>query len=511
MAPTLPAEVWSGIVTSLPRDEQIVFLNVSKAFHKIAFRRVFKAIRLYFLSEDDIPSLPEPPENEDGEEPELMCDDPEALCETLRDRTREILDRIIEDPEFAVVVKELGVVGSAHADPDADVEDESDDGDDEAEDEFDEGKELRKKFKEAIKALSSLKRVTWWGENPSFASFAPLLPPDLEVLNLNVSIPSMIGGVKAFNGVQELQYINPLRESGYPQLSHAPDSSNDQSLKLLVAELAPRLRRLALPYYAVDQLFTANLDKLVNLEIYATQRSDMQGLNRLWPCLPNLQELSLLGNIGGEAIRELPLDPNSLRHLHSFRFSHAVVLEGEDDATHLAQFLDQRPGLERLLLDFGMSEIAENLGPLLPAFSNLENLEALGIIFDGSMNRDELEMLSASLPNKKLQALHFQVDWSNFTDEHVGLPLMFIRYMDHLSYLYFGGFQCGDEILADYQTLAHSGKKIQLVGECNCLWNVSRSGRKVETTRRPAWQTEFPLEGDFANPNHSWLFRYSRR
>jgi hypothetical protein len=73
----LPAEIWGIIVEHLPRSSQRSCLSVSRSFHDLAMRPIFSTIDLYLHPESH------------------------AL---------DILDRVANDREFAMLVKKLAVV-----------------------------------------------------------------------------------------------------------------------------------------------------------------------------------------------------------------------------------------------------------------------------------------------------------------------------------------------------------------------------------------------------------------
>lgn len=98
--PPFPPEIWSQAVSWLPISQQKSLLEVSRFFHDIALPFVFSSVKIYILGGYETLEM-------------LETNDRAFALETehkLMRRSWEILHRILEDPQFARLVKDLTVV-----------------------------------------------------------------------------------------------------------------------------------------------------------------------------------------------------------------------------------------------------------------------------------------------------------------------------------------------------------------------------------------------------------------
>lgn len=96
----IPPEIWSQAISWLPLAHQKTMLSVSRFFHDIALPFVFSSVRLYVLGGSETFDMLETHQADFALETEHV----------LMRRSWEIQHRILDDPHFALLVKDMTVV-----------------------------------------------------------------------------------------------------------------------------------------------------------------------------------------------------------------------------------------------------------------------------------------------------------------------------------------------------------------------------------------------------------------
>lgn len=101
--PSLPPEIWSQIISEVPKPQLTKLLGLCSLFHDIVIRFLFSAIKIYFV-EGDLAC-----EMLNTTHPEWI----EEIAVKLVSKSWEILNHICQEPSFARVVKSVTVVAFA--------------------------------------------------------------------------------------------------------------------------------------------------------------------------------------------------------------------------------------------------------------------------------------------------------------------------------------------------------------------------------------------------------------
>ncbi|TFK74621.1 hypothetical protein BDN72DRAFT_667366 [Pluteus cervinus] len=490
----IPAEIWDYIVQLLSYRHQRNALSISKKFHELARRYIFRSLRIYLVTNtylthfrDRSTSLTN--SSHDGDDD----DDPMAgsTSHRLMRRSWELLKRIINDPGFASLVKELAIVIER------------------------EGDCMFELFtlKDALACLHHLEVVHWYSGSVSLSSgIASAFPTSLRALRLRSMPP--FPSVMHLSGLRDVQFVNvlPIVNVLSSDSTHrwGIDHGLEPDIQDLIQLVAPNLARLVIPHEMTEKLPMHALTNLTELEVVCLWGSELKGLDLLLRHLPNLRGLVVIGEVTEDTILELPLDPTILPQLSSFRLQFPALLDcnNQDIMCRLCIFLSQRQGLRRLFLTLEAFE-PDGFHQVFEQVCRMYHLRALGFLLNYPIqNEQQFQRLVQFMPSN-LRAIHLAIDWRAGFD--LGSPMFDpllnrFAYMPKLTFVNLDTLTC--KVPIDPDDIAGYGRNVEMVGVGRSLWDVERTEEGFELLPRAPWQSEFPMKGDFVDADHEWVYRY---
>jgi hypothetical protein len=97
---TFPPEIWSHVLSNIPKSRQLQLLHVSSLFHDIVIKSLFASVKIYFIGGDKGLEMLHT----------LLPDWMEDTAIKLMCRSWDLLNHIVQEPRFANVVKSITVI-----------------------------------------------------------------------------------------------------------------------------------------------------------------------------------------------------------------------------------------------------------------------------------------------------------------------------------------------------------------------------------------------------------------
>ncbi|KAJ3572112.1 hypothetical protein NP233_g3297 [Leucocoprinus birnbaumii] len=352
--------------------------------------------------------------------------------------------------------------------------------------------------------------------NPQFARLVkdmtlvvyPDHPASYEILTL----------VKALGALRNLRtlrcYGSPSSRYAFEEILEAVPQTLEHilystALPLDLTEHLPNLEYLEyrnITYYPED-VWVYN--QLVSLEITSDNLDNPINIDFICHHCPELQELSVTGDIWAAVCLSLPPD-TTFPKLQSLRLSCTERLSSDSAPkdSHfaaLADFLRAHRGLRRLYLRFTNTGCGQII-MLLDIIQTFQNLDVLGIHTGNVMLTEKrLEDLVTRLPLTP-KALQLSTAWSSSTGNHVAITMNALSAMPNLEFLHIYGTY--SRLPFSPEELAMDLKGLRRVGLTRALWDIVRNGPEVEALKWPRWKIKFFAESDFDDPDDAWLFKY---
>ncbi|KZT64752.1 hypothetical protein DAEQUDRAFT_814802 [Daedalea quercina L-15889] len=365
----LPSEVWQEVFAWLHQDAARTCLSVSKEFHDLASRVVFRKLTVYFGSWESTEA------SDDVYEAEQEALD--ALEDRMSSLSSAILHRISHDPTFATIVQSLDVRAYKR---------------DGTRGAFERGSLI-----EAICHLHNLRTFTWHGVVPiptpdiveALASSCPMLR--------HFSAPLLTLSRLPLYKLETLWSIGYTWKWFYDTTRGRRSRLHEQDRDLTIC--CESLRELQMPYTSPWNIPLDRLPMLTHLDLLSIQ--DLDGFGPAIRRITQLESLSVFCSRRQhdklfEALAYLKSD---LPNLHSLCLlsRRERALESEH-AQILTNILKGRTRMRRFRSTFRLHEAGHMR--FLGAISSLRNLEALHWdVFMEDITRDFMHVYLQHLPS----------------------------------------------------------------------------------------------------------------
>ncbi|KZT63443.1 hypothetical protein DAEQUDRAFT_131735 [Daedalea quercina L-15889] len=444
----LPPELWQEVIFHLSAPSGRTCLSVSRAFHDFAVRLIFAEVTIFFGSW----------ETWEGEE---NIPDADSLEDTRSARSFEVLHRIIVDPAFASVIRDMEVHAFKL------------DG-------------IRGAFEircltTAISSLRELSSFVWHGSSPlpTAAILHSLAESCRSLRHLSVPLESL----EALP-FEELDYLYTLCISTtWPDEDLIMDHSLTSRRCTLVQK---NLHTLEFPFSSPVDVPIDRLPNLAHLGLVVLRTLD--GLGPVLRQLPQLRSLSIFSPSLQEDVmfRALSFLSRDLPKLNSLALQ---CYDGSILPLHhaemLADFLRHRRALRRLYCNFEVPP--ESMGLYLKSIAFTEDFVS-----------DMLSHLPIGLAAMKLtskgtltDAKVFSRFWSYFTD---------------FQYLYIRTWATTDVMV---EGIIEGSKTLRLIGYNGRFYDVEyANGKPVAGAPWSARKVVFRNERDFGCAGWEWLMRH---
>ncbi|TFY63500.1 hypothetical protein EVJ58_g3210 [Rhodofomes roseus] len=470
---SLPPELWQEVFTWIPQDTARTCLSVSKYFHGLALRVVFRNITIFFGAWESAQAKEEVYQA-DKHEYDVLEDKRSSMSSA-------ILHRISHDPSFAAIVRAVDVHAYKR---------------DGARGAFERGCLI-----EAIHCLHNLRSFAWHGVAPS---------PTPEVIEALASTCTLLRHFSAplrtlpklpLEKLQTLWSISYTWKWFYDttrgQRSRLPDEHRDLKVH------CERLRELQMPYTSPSHIPFDQLPMLTHLELLS-----IQTLDKLGPLLRKVPRLESLSIFCTKRQHDVLFDAlgflkSNLLNLHSLCLlsRQEGALESEH-AQILADFLQGRKCLRRFRSTFKFRE-GTHLS-FLGAIASLRSLDTLHWdVLAEDLDQDFVRMLLQHLPPDMLALSIATYGGLKSVDALVDLW----AHCPDLRFLYVRTWGSADE---PAERLLRGAKRLQVVGYNGKFHDVDLQDGQVRLS--PAWSARrvaFRCPSDFGPGCESaeWLMR----
>ncbi|KAH9925743.1 uncharacterized protein B0H18DRAFT_1119249 [Fomitopsis serialis] len=448
MSSLLPPELWQEVFTCLPEDTTRTCLSVSKVFHDISLRFMFRSVTIFFGAW------------ESAEAKEDVYDADKVILDALEDdrssMSSAILHRIASDPSFAVIVRSIDVHAYKR---------------DGARGAFERGCLI-----EAIHCLHNLRSFTWHGS-------APRLTP--QVIDALISSCTLLRHFSApLSTLSELPLtkLERLRSIGFTwkwfydttrgQRSRLAPESRDLEIRY------GDLKELQMPYTSPANIPLTRLPLLTHLELLSIQ--SLEDFGPIIRRVPQLESLSVFCTRRqyDKLFEALAFLKSDLPNLHSLCL--LSRREGALDPAHvqiLVDFLKDRKCLRRFRSTFKFANGTHS--HFVWAISFLVNLEAVHWdLLSGNITQMFIQIFVQHIPSSML-ALSLATAGSLGKTE----PFVYLwRHCPDLRFLYIRTWGSEDEPI---EQLLEGAKSLQVIGYNGKFYNVKRQDGQLSLS--PAW------------------------
>ncbi|KAH9900731.1 hypothetical protein C8Q73DRAFT_215959 [Cubamyces lactineus] len=481
----LPLDIWRHVIEILPRADQRSCLFVSRDLHQIAFSQVFSRVTICFglyqarwLTDD---------ENDKWDEFDY------EEWERQNDASYESLRQIMQDPAFALTIRELSV--RAYASTDRLFE-------------------LRL-LRDALKCLPNLRSFRWSGAEPQLPiEVVKALSASCGANLRQLNIPVVTG---LFELISEMSSLRMLCLNGDPthvvNLARLDEDLEDEVVYCL-EETPPTLRQL----WVYDDLFLqAPVHRFYALqELFMMWPNSLEGVEQVFHHCTDLRSLGILASHRSSCAMELrnamAVFPTALPRLHSLKLALNAYTHPRRIVDTLASFVRDRRGLRRLDVSFNSLAKADTFAwPFYETFRTLLDLEVLGLEMQGSrFTEDHVKRLDIILP-LGLKAMLLDHYYSVTKDETVKILLHLfskrtkLRYLHCIDQMYNHSFK--EHLAEDYW----HPPSLELVGYGPQLYPIRRDPVSGTRFTLPFWdytKVQFRTVHEFDGCEDSeWLLR----
>ncbi|KAF7321855.1 hypothetical protein MKEN_00707400 [Mycena kentingensis (nom. inval.)] len=478
---TLPLELLHEITRYLPAQGRAL-LGVSRILHQIALQTVFSTVKIFLIHGEPGFDI-------------LNTESERYVAETSEwsmHRSFELLHHIITTQDFAKIVKTLSV----HA--------------------FTDGPQVfeLRTLSLALKAMSNLQSLSYFGDNPSFSHIAPSVPTSVRYLKLQAlpeaHLLSHLDQLHFLQAAIPFVYVRDQKSDRIFAEWDANGLGNPADLANIL-ESNP-IRELVVLSAHLPLLPVWLCTSLTQLDICVTNW-ELVGTELLFRHAVQLEALSLVGYIDSGFFASLPADPAVLPRLTSFRIS----CEGLDEdvelriAPYLREFLERRDAIRRLYIR--LPEISLSTALMFAELvAKLPNIRVLGLHMGYEPIHETAALLLAEHLSPRLEALHLNLPW--LSDLHVRTWYPILNKLQQLPDLTFLSlFSSGEDPIPIHpRDLAIDLPRLCLLGLQRSLFTVDRESCGHENEFDPLlwapWTVKYCLPEDFESQDHAWLFRY---
>ncbi|KAF7782724.1 hypothetical protein Agabi119p4_2100 [Agaricus bisporus var. burnettii] len=478
----IPPEIWSQAISWLPLAHQKTMLSVSRFFHDIALPFVFSSVRLYVLGGSETFDMLETHQADFALETEHV----------LMRRSWEIQHRILDDPHFALLVKDMTVVI------------------------FTESQAIFEilTLTKVLDTLKNLRTFRCYGSDTNDFNQDVLT----EIIQ---AVPSTVQHLLYSSrlSLDILDRLPNLTFLEYRPIVYHPDIDFAASLPLsedtlngfkFDSSIHRHLQALAIDGIWVERIPVWVYNQLTCLELISGNYDDQINLDFICHHCPLLESLSFVGEVHARICLTLPKE-TTFQRLHSLRLSCKWHTPGHgstvDHILSLTSFLQSHNTLRRLYLRvFEDIMIVPSLPSFLRSIQELSHLEVFGLHTGyEDLTQEMLAYLLTYLP-LGLKALNLAMSWDTNSGSHAALLMDFLSPMPNIRFLHI--YRTAERLPVSVEELALELKGLTMIGLTRGIRDVDRSGPEIQITKWPRWKTKFFVESDFQDPDFAWLLKY---